>query len=140
MQPQESRYPADWLRLAERDLARVERSLADNDPSLAGFCLQQAVEKGLKSFLLLHGRPLRRIHDLEALLDDALMHDPELEPFRPACQAITSYYMLERYPLLHTDEVTTEDVRTQLVAVLPLIERIRHSHASSSPDAGGEGR
>ncbi len=31
----ESRYPKDWLALAERDLARVKRSLRDKDPELA---------------------------------------------------------------------------------------------------------
>ena len=52
MQDDESAYPEEWLRLAERDLTRVERLLKAEDPSLAGFCLQQAVEKSLKAFLL----------------------------------------------------------------------------------------
>jgi HEPN domain-containing protein len=67
MPHEESLYPADWLRLAERDWGRVERLLDGQDPELAGFCLQQAVEKFLKAFLLSHGWPLRRIHDLGAL-------------------------------------------------------------------------
>lgn len=40
MPREESRYPEDWLRLAEKDLGRVERALRDDDPELAGFCLQ----------------------------------------------------------------------------------------------------
>ena len=52
MPPRESQYPKDWLVLAEKDLIRVKRSLRDKDPELAAFCLQQAVEKFLKSFLL----------------------------------------------------------------------------------------
>jgi len=75
MPPRESRYPKDWLAFAEKDLARVKRSLHDKDPELAAFCLQQAVEKFLKAFLLSKGWKLRRIHDLEALLDDAMAHD-----------------------------------------------------------------
>ncbi len=52
MPPKESRYPKDWLSLAEKDLVRVKRSLRDRDPELAAFCLQQVVEKFLKAFLL----------------------------------------------------------------------------------------
>ncbi len=89
MVPEESRYPDDWFRVAEKDLNRAERSLRDDDPELAGFCLQQAVEKFLKAFLLRKGRELRRIHDLEALLDDAVTYDPSLEQFRPICQRVT---------------------------------------------------
>ena len=36
MPPKESRYPNDWLALAEKDLLRVTRSLRDKDPELAG--------------------------------------------------------------------------------------------------------
>ena len=67
MPPKESRYPNDWLALAEKDLLRVTRSLRDKDPELAAFYLQQAVEKFLKAYLLSKGWKLRRIHDLEAL-------------------------------------------------------------------------
>jgi len=35
MPPKESRYPKDWLSLAEKDLVRVKRSLRDKDPELA---------------------------------------------------------------------------------------------------------
>jgi HEPN domain-containing protein len=55
MPRRESRYPNDWLALAEKDLQRVTRSLRDKDPELAAFCLQQAVEKFLKAYLLSKG-------------------------------------------------------------------------------------
>lgn len=125
MPPKESRYPKDWLSLAEKDLVRVRRSLRDKDPALAAFCLQQAVEKFLKAFLLSKGWTLRRIHDLEALLDDALGHDPALDQFRSVCQKITSYYAVERYPLAIEAELTEKDVRASLEAVRGLIETIR---------------
>jgi HEPN domain-containing protein len=52
MPPEESHYATDWLRIAEKDLGRVKRLLDDNDIELSGFCLQQAMEKFLKGFLL----------------------------------------------------------------------------------------
>ncbi len=99
MPPRESSYPAEWFRIAEKDLARVEQCLRAGDSELAGFCLQQAVEKFLKGFLLKHGWELRRIHDLEALLDDACAHLAGIESFRQVCQRITKFYLMQRYPL-----------------------------------------
>lgn len=53
MPREESRYPDDWLRIAEKDLTRTERSLDDEDPELAGFCLQQPIQEAI----LRHTRP-----------------------------------------------------------------------------------
>lgn len=125
MPPKESRYPKDWLALAEKDLARVKRSLRDKDPELAGFCLQQAVEKFLKAFLLSKGWKLRRIHDLEALLDDTIAYDPSLGQFRNVCQKITNYYTVERYPLAVETELREEEVRASLEAADRLVNAIR---------------
>ncbi|MBI2366836.1 MAG: HEPN domain-containing protein [Deltaproteobacteria bacterium] len=125
MPPKESRYPNDWLALAEKDLLRVTRSLRDKDPELAAFCLQQAVEKFLKAYLLSKGWKLRRIHDLEALLDDAIAYDSSLDQFRNACQKITNYYVVERYPLTVEAEFTADEVRTSLEAAGQLIEKLR---------------
>jgi HEPN domain-containing protein len=88
----ESNYPADWMRIAEKDLARVGWLLDNRDPEMAGFCLQQAVEKFLKAFLLSKGWQLRRIHNLDALLDDTVAYEPSLEKFRHVCQKITAFY------------------------------------------------
>ena len=74
MRREESTYPQDWPAIAERE-DRVGRSLRDDDTDAAAFFLQQTVEKSLKAFLLHHGWQLRRIHDLEALLDDAVNLD-----------------------------------------------------------------
>jgi len=125
MSPQESLYFADWLRIAEKDLRRAKRLLGDNDPEMAGFCLQQAVEKFLKAFLLSKGWQLRRIHDLEALLDEATTFDSTLGDFRDLCQKISAFYFVERYPLVVEAGVTDEDVRVSLEQADGLIGRLR---------------
>jgi len=91
MPPKESSNPSDWHRVAEKDLDRVGRMLDDDDPEAAGFYLQQSLEKFLKAFLLSKKWRLERIHDLEALLDAALKHDPSLEIYRASCQKITGF-------------------------------------------------
>ncbi|MBI2361347.1 MAG: HEPN domain-containing protein [Deltaproteobacteria bacterium] len=75
------------------------------------------------------GWTLRRIHDLEALLDDAMAHDASLDQFRDVCQTITKYYVVERYPLAVETELTEKDVRASLEAVRGLIEKIRRGVA-----------
>ena len=131
MPRRESRYPADWLRIAQRDLARVDHLLDVQDPEAAGFFLQQAVEKFLKAFLLSKGWELQRIHDLETLLNAALAYDPSLEPFRSACQKITGFYLVERYPFMIEGGLTEGDVRTSLMQVEPLLEKLRVGVAGS---------
>lgn len=125
--PPESRYPADWLRIAEKDLARVGGCLHLEDPELAGFCLQQSVEKFLKAFLLRKGWKLRRIHDLAALLDDASNCDPTLDEYRSACQRITNYYVLQRYPLPGGSGPSEAEVRESLAAVEGPNEKVRQA-------------
>ena len=71
MPPKDSRYPQDWFRLAAKDLKRAEHLLNFDDPEGSGYHLQQT-DKYLKGFLLWKGWKLKRIHDLEVLLNDAL--------------------------------------------------------------------
>lgn len=125
MPHEESLYPADWVRIAEKDLRRVDRLLDKHDPELAGFCLQQAVEKFLKAFLLSKGWRLRRIHNLDALLDDAITYDASLEEFRSVCQKISAFYFVERYPFLVETGITEQDVRASFEEVTGLVERLR---------------
>jgi len=124
MQPEESRYPQDWKRIADKDLDRADRMLADNDAEAAAFYVQQALEKYLKAFLLSKGWALRRIHDLEVLLNDALPHDSSLHEFRTLCQRATGYYFVERYPFSAPTGLTSEKVAQSLAEAKRFIERL----------------
>ncbi len=125
MQHNDSLYPPDWLVIAEKDLVRVEWSIRENDAEIAGFFLQQSVEKFLKSFLLSNGWRLRRIHTLSVLLDDAVHYEPSLEQYRLACQRIALFYMDSRYPSALLTGATESDVRHWQGQIEGLIEHIR---------------
>ena len=125
MPSKESFYPDDWLRIADRDLARVQLLLDSDDPEAAGFYLQQALEKYLKAFLLARGWSLRRTHDLEALLNDALEYQTSLEPFRPLCQKATGFYFFERYPFATAAGLTLEDVTSSLREAKKMIAQLK---------------
>ena len=75
-------YAAEWRAKARQDFERVGRRLAEGDTEDAAFHLQQALEKALKSYLLMRGWKLHKIHDVEALLDEAVVKDATLEAFR----------------------------------------------------------
>jgi HEPN domain-containing protein len=117
--------PPNWVRIAEKDLKRVELGLANDDPGLAGFYLQQALEKLLKAFLLGKGWKLRKIHDLETLIEDAIQFDPNLKSFQDPCDKITEFYMVDRYPSPMRVEPSGQEVRHALEAVRGLIEILR---------------
>jgi HEPN domain-containing protein len=125
MVPKESLYPKDWFRIAEKDFNRAQQLLELEDPEGAAYNLQQAVEKYLKGFLLSKGWELKRIHDLEVLLNDALKYESTLEEFRDLCQKVTDYYLLNRYPLPTSVVLTTKKVRNSINQARKLIARLQ---------------
>jgi len=125
MPSKESLYPRDWFRIAGKDLKRTEHLLSVDDPEGAGYHLQQSLEKYFKGFLLSKGWKLKRIHDLEVLLNDALKFEVTLEQFRSLCQRITDYYVLDRYPLLSTATLTKKEVQLSVGEAQKLIQRLR---------------
>ena len=98
--------------------------MADNDTEDAAFHLQQAVEKGLKGFLLARGWRLRRIHDLEVLLNDAARYNPGLERYRLLCQQVATYYIVERYPTLE-ESPSLAEVQEAYVQAKTLVRNLR---------------
>jgi HEPN domain-containing protein len=121
----DSLHPPHWFRIAEGDLQRARNLLALEDLIGAGFNIQQSMEKYLKGYLLSKGWALRRIHDLEALLDDAIAYEPSLEDFRAACQKSTEYYLEERYPGTPESELRREEMQESLASAEGLIEKIK---------------
>lgn len=125
MPPDDTRYAREWLGFAEKDLSRITRALRDNDPEIAGFFLQQAIEKFLKAFLLSKGWKLIRTHNLVALLDEATSHDAMLNRFRLVCHDISLFYLDSRYPATLIGGWSEQDVRDSLRDVQEMIEQIR---------------
>jgi len=118
MQHSDSSFPRDGLKVAEKDLKRLQRALRAHDP-------EQAVETFLKAFLLSCGAPLRRIHILDVLLTNAISYEPAFADYRLVCQQITSFYMLDRYPSTTDTGITEQVVRDCYRGVRGLIAQIR---------------
>ena len=120
-----SGYSPDWIAAADRDWNRVLLLLQHDDAEGAAFHLQQSLEKYFKGFLLSKNWTLKKIHDLEILLDDAIQFDSRLESFRSLCERISNYYFSQRYPPLLDLGFSAEDVKQEVQAAEALRDILR---------------
>ncbi len=126
MLDRESRLPWDWFAKGDQDVQAAAILLDQDGPlEIVAFHIQQAMEKYLKGYLLSMGWPLDRIHDLEALVQEAIARDAEFSPFLSACQRITEYYIESRYPLGVLSELTREEIIQSLDDARELIALTR---------------
>jgi len=95
-------------------LAKNEDKLKAEDAEAASFFLQQSLEKYLKAFLLNKGWKLKKIHELDALLNDAVKFDPTLSSFYSLCEVISCYYFTERYPSITEEALSCRDIQDNL--------------------------
>ncbi len=92
-----------WLRKASGDLTKAD-VLIVSSPSAANvldgavFFCQQATEKALKGFLTWHDQPVRKTHDLRALVQACEAVDPAFSLLRPATEVLMPYLSEFRYP------------------------------------------
>lgn len=121
----ESFCPEDWFRKADKDFMRARKNLDDKDFEESAFHLQQALEKYLKGTLLYLGWKLKRVHDLEYLLDELIKTYPEFDNFRALCQELTGYYFIERYPFIN-EEPSRIDLRSNLKQSAILINKLKN--------------
>lgn len=125
----ESTLPRDWFAQGDLDIQAVEVLLDQGGPlPIAAFHLQQAIEKYLKGYLLFTGWHLRRIHDLEVLVQEAIARDTEFAHFLASCQKITEYYIETRYPIgIHTSlqrESLQADLNTTRALISLILQKV----------------
>lgn len=93
--------PEAWLRRAEEDL-RAARACLESDPPIlrpALFHAQQTAEKALKAVLSSQGTGSPpRTHDLEVLLDLAVLEVEGLQELSDDAVHLTRFAVAPRYP------------------------------------------
>lgn len=120
----DSRYPDEWRGLAQKDWKRVDIGLSAGDAGLAGFLLQQSLEKYLKAYLLGDGWTLRRTHELDALLNEGAAFDASLTRFLDLCERVSGYYLAERYPIAGWTGLTLDDIKNDRSEAGELIQAL----------------
>jgi HEPN domain-containing protein len=83
------------------------------------------VEKSLKGFLFSKKWKLKKVHDLVALLNEAVGHEASLEPFRALCQELTEFYIEERYPFMIASNLTHEAIELLLPKARSFVAKLR---------------
>jgi HEPN domain-containing protein len=122
MPGKESLVPHDWFRKADADVQTVEILLAHGgNLEVAAMHIQQTVEKYLKGYLLSTGWELDRIHDLPALLDEAVTRNAAFDQFREFCETVNAFYFEARYPFM-VEPPPEEEVRNFLEQTKQFIE------------------
>ncbi|MDD5089654.1 MAG: HEPN domain-containing protein [Candidatus Wallbacteria bacterium] len=121
----------EWKQSALKDWGRILIMLSENDPEAASFFLQQSLEKFLKAYLLVNGWKLKKIHELDTLLNEACVQQPELEAFRDLCEEVSAFYIANRYPPLVRLEITCEEVISKCREAADLLQRLFPDEARS---------
>jgi len=92
---------SEWVAKAEGDFAIAQReSQVSDNPSYDGICFhyQQCAEKYLKAVLCEADITFSKIHDLVALLEQALEVEPSWETFRQDLAYLSDFAIAFRYP------------------------------------------
>lgn len=89
----------EWTERGKHDL-EVAKILLEEEGyfDVVLFHLHQAVEKYLKGFLIHKGWELKKIHDLELLVTEAISFDKEFQKYLDFGRKLTAFYYEERYP------------------------------------------
>jgi len=86
--------------------------------------LQQAAEKYLKGYLLSRGWSLKRTHDLEVLLNEAMNHDGRFQAYLNACIMVREFYVEERYPFIGSPPPSRQELEEAIDAIQEMITLI----------------
>jgi HEPN domain-containing protein len=116
----------EWIERGEHDL-EAARLLLDREAhsDIVLFHIHQAIEKCLKGFLIQYGWKLRKIHDLETLITEAVDFDNAFREYLDMARELTAFYYTERYPPGPMPSYSLEKTREMLEAASGLIEKIK---------------
>jgi HEPN domain-containing protein len=89
----------EWFERGRHDLEVAKILLAEEEYlDVVLFHIHQAVEKYLKGYLIYKGWKLKKIHDLEMLITEAVTFDVEFQKYLDFGRKLTAFYSEERYP------------------------------------------
>jgi len=116
----------EWFERGRHDIetAQLLYDERGHTDSIA-YHIQQALEKYLKGYLVLHGKKPPRIHELDTLLNRIAAFDDSLIDFLDLCEKGSRYYIEDRYPPGPPVEYEYEEIKQDLDRAWELIKKIR---------------
>ena len=123
----DSGNPADWLWIAESDLALIQLGAHQEvGYSAVRSKLAEVLEKVLKAELIRVGWPLEKTHDLRKLASELQLRKSDLEQrIRPLVVALAEVYFVDRYPGFDLDDPDWPKLRGQIHDVEALLAAIK---------------
>ncbi len=118
----------EWLAKADEDYALIQHLMSENSPYLSAiaFHAQQAVEKFLKAFLVMHQQEFPKTHDIDRLLDLIQIVDESLAKRLRPIGVLSPYGVDIRYPG-DFPQVFEEDAREAVGLVELTATQIRNN-------------
>ena len=115
----------EWVDRGKRDLETAKILFSKVDfYDIILFHIHQAVEKSIKGFLIYHGWKLKKIHDLETLITEAMNFDNFFQTYLDYGRKLTAFYFEERYPPGPVSSFSEEEVKNMLEIAEEIIENI----------------
>ena len=109
------RTTREWVKKAEQDYVIAIQGRRSKVPVHDGVCFhcQQCAEKYLKARLCERDISFGKIHDLVALLEQALVAEPEWEIFREDLAYLSDFAVTFRYPGESADRDSALDAQSR---------------------------
>jgi len=115
----------EWIKRGKRDLEVAKVLLTKKAYyEVILFHLQQAIEKYLKGYLIQKGWKLKKIHDLEFLITEAINFHNEFQNYLDFSRKLTAIYFEERYPPGPVTSYSKEEVEEILKISKEIINKI----------------
>jgi HEPN domain-containing protein len=124
----------EWFERGRHDMETAqllydERGYTDS----IAYHIQQALEKYLKGYLVLHGKRPPRIHELDTLLNHVGAFDSSLADFLDLCEKASRYYIEDRYPPGPPTEYKYEEIKADLERAWELTRKIQVKAGTPTP-------
>lgn len=116
----------EWIKRAEHDLEVAKLLISEEDYfDVLLFHIHQAVEKYLKGFLIYNGWKLKKIHDIELLITEAMGYDDTFQNYLDLGRELTAFYYEERYPPGPISFYSKEEIEETLKVTEELIDKLK---------------
>ena len=95
----DDKNPADWFAFAEERMRAADLLWRHEGLTAAGIeTLQESVERYLKGYLVAKGWLLKKTHDLDVLVIEAMAFNARFNQFRGLADELTSDFFAQHYP------------------------------------------
>ncbi len=116
----------EWFERAQRDFETAkliyhQRGYLEE----VVFLIHQAIEKYLKGYLIFNGWKLKKIHDIETLLNEEKKYNNEFTEFLDFGRILTEFYYEERYLPGPISEISKDETKKLIEHAEKIIEIVK---------------